>query len=192
MTESINLNVKRNKVIVFVAALMMLTTPVVGYFAAYGTSPQFQTCTSGKMSAKLTGWMLNNKMPSGTAEYDESTRQLKVTVSGVAVADGTELDVLIGDDRVGKMPGLKNQTADATISLQQSLKAGDRVRVFNDERPIVSQNLACVAVTPTPTPPATPTPNPTVTPVPTVTPTPAPPATPLPEPSPSPTPTPMS
>lgn len=138
-------------------------------------------CPSGRYSAKLTGWMMDGKTPFGTADYDQNTRRLEVTVSSVALADGTNLSVLIADDRIGEMAPLKDGSAVTTIT--RELPEGARVRVFHGERPIVSANLVCVAA-----PAATPTPTPTPTASPTATPSPSPTMTPSPTPNGPPTP----
>ena len=168
-------------------------------------------CPSGHSEARLTGWPLNGKTPSGTAKFNESTQVLEVSVKGVALPDGTVLTVFIGDDRIGQLEPLKDGIASGTIT--RSIPDASRVRVFSSERPLVSANLACVAapkvtatvspaitptvtptvspsVSPTPTPTATetPTPSPTVSPGPTAEPT----QDPMPKPSPMPTPSPIN
>lgn len=152
--------------------------PVSGIFFqksdAYASG--ITACPSGRMFVRLTGWSLNDKMPRGTASFDEKSRQLEVTVDSVNLPDGRRLAVLVGDDRIGEMEALKGGSAGATLT--RSLKEGDRVRVFDGERPIVSGNLACdnsqPLQTPTPSPTASPTPlpsvTPTATPEPTITP----------------------
>src|SRR5688572_26356790 len=96
-------------------------------------------CSSGQFEARLTGWVLNNKTPKGEATYDDTTKQLNVSIESVALPDGRTLDVLIGDRRIGQIAGLKDGTAKGTVT--QDLSEGDRVRIFDAERPIVSGNL---------------------------------------------------
>ncbi len=170
-----------------VALVAWLAFPTLNLRSQMAAAP---ACPSGRYSAKLTGWMLDGKTPVGTADYDHNTRRLEVTVSSVALADGTNLAVLIGDDRIGELAPLKDGSA--TGQIMRQLPDGARVRVFHGERPIVSANLVCVAAPiQTPTPPSpTPTPSPTMTPTPTQTPTPDP--TPTASPTPGmPTPDPM-
>jgi hypothetical protein len=148
-------------------------------------------CPSATAQAKLTGWALNSKMPLGTATYNESTKQLDVSVSSVGLPDGTALLVLIGDDEIGKLNPLKDGSASGTLT--QTLTEGARVRVFNGDVPILSANLQCVAATPTPSPTVTTTPTPSPSPSPSISPSPTAAPEPVPEPiptHPSPTPTP--
>ena len=163
-------------------------------------------CPSGHSEARMTGWPLNGKTPSGTAKFNESTRVLEIFVKDVALADGKVLTVLIGDDRIGQLEPLKDGMASGTIT--RSIPDAARVRVFDADRPLVSANLVCVAATavmptisPVETPSATPTSSPTSTPTPTPTPTPSPTVSPgptaeptqdpMPKPSPMQTPSPM-
>ncbi len=175
-------------VLILLATFAWISVPV--YSSLISDAEQTVTqCQSGKLSAQLTGWTLNNNTPSGTANFDESTKQLTVAIESVDLPDGRELSVLISDDKIGEFSTLKNGSATVTIS--HELSEGARVRVFDDDRPIVSGNLICEKVQPTPTPTAsqtvTPSPFPTATP--TVTPTPAPTVSPMPSPMPTPMPT---
>lgn len=165
------------------------------------SSGAFQ-CPSGYASARLTGWRLNNETPSGTAQYNESSRSLQVSVESVALPDGRVLSVLIGDEPIGQLQPLKGGMATGSITRQ--LPEGARVRVFDEDRPIVSANLQCSqaptatptavpTISPVLTPTSTPTPTPTPTPMATATPTPTPTTSPTVSPSPTdePTPDPM-
>jgi hypothetical protein len=71
----------------------------------------------------------------------------------VDLKDGTVLDVRIGDDKIGKMEPLKGKSAGAVITVEDELDENSRVRIFNDDVPILSANLSCDAspqVTPSP------------------------------------------
>lgn len=137
-------------------------------------------CPSGMMSARLTGWHLNEKLPRGTADFNLATKQLEVAVTNVALPDGTVLNVLDGDDRIGSLPPLKRGGASVNITAN-TLKEDSRIRILHDDRPIVSANLKCDAVEPSPT--VTPSP----VPLPTLSPSPSPTVMPSPTPAPSPT-----
>jgi hypothetical protein len=104
-----------------------------------------QVCGSGKYSAKLTGWDLNGATPVGEASYDASDNRLIVEVKNLKLKDGTILDVLIGDDKIGQMEPLKDGSAKASIVSKDELDEKSRVRVFDEDRPIVSANLQCEA-----------------------------------------------
>ena len=148
-------------------------------------------CPSGKFEAKLTGWSLGGKFPSGSATFDAGTNQLEVSVESVNLPDGKILTVLIGEDRIGEMGSLSKGSARGIIT--RTLAEGDRVRVFDADRPIVSGNLTCLAAPvapPTQTPSPMPTPSPTMSPSPTSSPSPSPTLTPSPSPSLQPTATP--
>lgn len=148
-------------------------------------------CPSGKFEAKLTGWSLGGKFPSGTATFDADTNQLEVAVESVDLPDGKVLAVLIGDDRIGEMGSLNKGSARGIIN--RTLAEGDRVRVFDADRPIVSGSLTCVAApvtTPTQSPSVMPTASPTMSPSPTSSPSPTPTPSQTPGPSPQPTATP--
>jgi hypothetical protein len=145
-------------------------------------------CPSGSAQARLTGWILNSKMPVGTANYNESTKQLDIAVESVALADGTTLLVFEGDNRLGQLKPLKDGSASGTVTA--TVPDAARLRILNGETPIVSANLKCVDSTPTPT--QTPSPSPSPSPAPTVTPSPSPTATVAPSPSPAPSPLPTT
>lgn len=179
-------------IIILLAAIAWISVPVYSSFISRtDAGPAATQCQSGKLFARLTGWTLNNNTPSGTAIFDEKTRQLTIAVESVALPDGNKLSVHVGDDEIGEFETLKKGSA--TITITQNLSEGARVRVLDDDRPVVSGNLVCEKVQPTPTPSMTPTPSPTVTPspFPTATPTvtPAPTVSPMPSPMPTPMPT---
>ncbi len=102
-------------------------------------------CPSGKMTANLTGWTLNNMIPKGTASYEESTKQLKISLESVKLDDGTVLTIESDDDKIGEVTSLKDGNAEASINVADGLKEKDRIRIVEDERPIVSGNLTCAA-----------------------------------------------
>ncbi|HTK38622.1 MAG TPA: hypothetical protein VL325_09030 [Pyrinomonadaceae bacterium] len=104
-------------------------------------------CSSGKLSASLTGWMMDNEMPTGAAGFDADKKQLSVSVESVKLPDGTKLEVLIGDKKVGELNGLAKGESKGQITLDRDLSAGDRIRILNDKRPVVSGNLTCDAST---------------------------------------------
>jgi hypothetical protein len=109
---------------------------------AQGSSPQ-AACQTGKFAARLTGWTLNAKTPRGTADFTLTDKQLTVSVSSVALPDGTKLDILIDDDEVGVLEGLKDGEGKASITVSDKIEDGARVRILNDERPVVSGDLKC-------------------------------------------------
>jgi hypothetical protein len=101
-------------------------------------------CSNGKLSAKLTGWMIDSKMPHGMAEYAVSDKTtLKVSVDSVNHPDGTILAVFDGDDRLGNLPELKDGVSEITITTSKPLSEGARIRVMKEDMPILSGNLAC-------------------------------------------------
>jgi hypothetical protein len=157
--------------IIFAATLVWLGFPVHDAISrgSARTTEVATTCPSGHSEARLTGWVLNNKTPSGVATYNESARLLEVSVDSVGLPDGTVLLVFSGDDRIGQLPPLKDGAATGTIT--RSLAEGARVRVIDDDRPIVSANLECTDV---PTAVPTASPSPTTGPTATATPSPSP------------------
>lgn len=112
---------------------------------AQNLSPQTNACQTGKFAARLTGWTLNAKTPRGTADFTLTGKQLTVSVSSVALPDGTKLDILIDDDKVGAFEGLKDGEGKASITVSEKIEDGARVRILNDERPVVSGDLKCEA-----------------------------------------------
>src|SRR5687767_7441610 len=97
------------------ASLVALSTVIVATVVAEdsrnylaGIAAESSICPSGQSSARLTGWMLNNKTPMGTATYTESGKNLEVTVSAVNLPDGTRLSVLDGENRIGELSPLKS------------------------------------------------------------------------------------
>ena len=180
------------KTFIALAVLAWISSPAYSYLTRV-TNPDetgtYMLCPSGQAQANLTGWMLDGKMPRGTAFYDNAAKRLEVKVESVSRPDGHRLTVLIDDQRIGELAGLKGGAGTGVITRQ--LEDGDRVRVFDGDRPIVSGNLVCVAAptpTATPTPTASPsptsTPTPDPTPTPTVSPTPTPPSDPTVSPTP--------
>ena len=113
-------------------------------FAMGGTVYQ-AACGTGTYAAKLTGWALNGATPEGEAAYDANKDELSVEVKNVKLKDGTVLNLLIGDDKIGKLEPLKDGSARAAITLKDKLDEKSRVRVLDDDRPIVSANLQCDA-----------------------------------------------
>ena len=173
---------RANTLVLVFAALAWIASPVYNIFEFIGAEAAPNTiepCPSGRAAARLTGWMLNEKMPVGKANYNEKSQKLDVAVESVALPDGRKLNVLIGDDRVGELGSLTNGSATGAIT--RNIKEGSRVRVLDGERPIVSGNLVCDNAEPAPTVPPSPSP----TPSPTETPTPDPSVTPTPSPSPT-------
>jgi hypothetical protein len=100
-------------------------------------------CASGRSTAKLTGWEFQGATPNGTAAYNAETRELNVTVASVNLDDGVKLRVYIDDDRIGEMNALAAGKAETVIKVTKGLSSGDRVRVFYDDRPLVSGGLVC-------------------------------------------------
>ena len=181
-----------NAVMLIIAIATWMSLPL-----AYGIMPGSQSvaeggaqCPSGKFTARLTGWAIDGRLPSGSATFDTATNRLEVTVESVNLPDGKVLSVLIGEERIGDIGTLTGNSAKGSIG--RTVKEGDRVRVFDADRPIVSGNLVCVAapavtVGPTASPVTTPTPSPSpTTSISSPTPSPSPTATASPTPSPSP------
>jgi hypothetical protein len=104
-----------------------------------------QVCASGNYAAVLTGWELNGTTPTGKATYTSSDNRLIVEVKNVKLKDGTVLEVLIGDEKIGRLEPLKDGSAKASIVAEDKLDEKSRIRVFDDDRPIVSANLHCEA-----------------------------------------------
>ncbi len=185
-----------------VAVLSWVTFPISSLFPLGAEPVVLKACPSGQSLARLTGWMLNNRYPKGSGKYVERTNQIEVTVDNVSLPDGTVLSVLIGEENIGSLPALKAESATGVFT--KTLAEGVRVRVFHQDRPVISGNLQCAAAvaanatvsptsasptgSPTTTPTATPTPSPspTLSPAPTAEPTqdPMPTRTPAPTPSP--------
>ena len=177
--------------VLMIAIAAWIALPVFNHLisASGKTDDRGADCPSGKFAAKLTGWSLGGKFPSGSATFDAGTNQLQVSVESVNLPDGKMLAVLIGEDRIGEIGSLSKGSARGLIT--RALSEGDKVRVFDGERPIVSGTLTCVAAptqspSPMPAPSATMSPSPTSSPSPTPTPS----QTPSPEPQPTATPTP--
>ena len=83
-----------------IVVLGVCAVAAVFFSASVNGTPQVAECSSGKLSAKLTGWVIENKMPSGNAEYVVGDKAgLKVSVNSVNLPDGTTLVVFDGDDR---------------------------------------------------------------------------------------------
>lgn len=173
--------------LIILAVMAWIAIPVVN--SAAERSNLGDVCASGQLSATLTGWPMDGKYPTGSAEYNLASKQLTVTAASVPLGDGTKLAVLIGDDRIGEMEPLKGGVAKAVITVNRDIGEDSRVRVLNGEMPIVSANLSCdaAAATPTPTPTASPTVSPTPfgspSPSPSVSPTVSPTVSPLPSPT---------
>jgi hypothetical protein len=127
--------------------LLMLMTAVVAVsanvFFAAANDRQTSICGSGQYTAVLTGWDLDGKTPKGEASYDSNKNQLSVSVENVKLKNGTVLDVLEGDDKLAKMGPLNDGSATASITVKDKLDEKSRIRVLDDDRPIVSANLAC-------------------------------------------------
>ena len=142
MKRSLNSRTSGVGILALLAAIIL----PLSFFSSLKAQPSQDmddTCTSGKLSASLTGWMMKNQMPSGTAGFDADKNQLSVAVDNVNLSDGTKLEVLIGDKKVGELDGLAKGESKAQITLEKDLSAGDRVRILNDKRPVVSGNLTC-------------------------------------------------
>ena len=175
--------------VLVIAIAAWIAIPVFSHLisASGKTGDRGEQCPSGKFEAELTGWSLGGKFPSGSATFDAGTNQLEVSVESVNLPDGKMLTVLIGEDRIGEIGSLSKGSARGIIT--RTLAEGDRVRVFDADRPIVSGSLTCVAApvtTPTQSPSPMPTPSPTMSPSPTPTPS----LSPSPSPQPTATPTP--
>ena len=155
----------------------LLTFPIV-IPPVPGSITTSSECPSGRSTAKLTGWMLNNKTPVGRANYDEAAKGLEITVENVALPDGTVMSILIGEEKIGEMAPLKDGAA--RVVLTRPLSDQARVRIFDADRPIVSANLQCTSIT-QPAPTASPSPSPSISPIP----SPSPSVSPIPSPSPS-------
>lgn len=180
--------------VLVIAIAAWIALPIFSHLisASDRTDDRGAQCPSGKFEAKLTGWSLGGKFPSGSATFDAGTNQLEVSVESVNLPDGKILAVLIGDDRIGEIGPLSKGSARGIIT--RTLAEGDRVRVFDADRPIVSGSLTCVAApitTPTQTPSPMPTPSPTMSPSPAPAPTPTPSPGPSPQPTATPTPDPV-
>ncbi len=109
-------------------------------------SAQSDVCQTGKFAARLTGWTVNQQTPRGTADFTLTNKQLNVSVSSVALPDGTKLEILIDDDKIGELEALKAGEAKGSVTIADKIEDGARVRILNDERPVVSGDLKCEAV----------------------------------------------
>jgi hypothetical protein len=123
-----------------ISAALALTAD--GYFGG-DVQTKMTVCGTGMYSANLTGWELNGLTPKGEAAYDANKNVLNVEVQNVKLKDGTVLDVRIDDDKIGRMEPLKGGSAKAAITPKDKLDETNRVRVFDDDRPVVSANLQC-------------------------------------------------
>lgn len=122
-------------VCVFAAALLANTVS--------GTT-QIAECSSGKLSAKLTGWAIEGKMPRGSAEYVMGEgAAIKVTLESVNLSDGTVLAVFDGDNHIGDMPALKGGNVTGSIATTKALSEGSYIKVMNEDLPIVTGGLSC-------------------------------------------------
>ncbi len=189
--------------VLVLAALVVISTAMFASVVAHDStaSRMFELgaagCPSGHSVARLTGWTLNNESPKGTATYAEAAKRLEVIVSSVGLPDGTRLSVFDGEDRIGDMDPLKS--GEAKASLVATLRDEARIRILDNDRPILSANLRCVTA-PAPVPTVTPSPAPTTSPSPSASPSPSPSASPsptelptpdpMPKPSPAPSPSP--
>lgn len=152
---------------------------------AHETTNNFiNPCSSGKMTARLTGWILNNMIPKGNATYDEATKELKISLLSVKLDDGTLLTIETKKDKLGEVTALKDGKAEIALTVEDGLKEKDRIRVIEKGRPIVSGNLVCAKPETVPTKTRTPTPTPMETPSPTPLGTPEPAPTPMMSPTP--------
>ena len=127
----------------FAAALVVFALLIWGSVAPASASDIAAACGTGQYEAVLTGWTLNEMTPTGIAQYSAKDKRLEIQVEKVKLKDGTVLDVRIGDDKVGKMEPLKGNTAKAVIVVDDDLDERSRVRIFNDDVPILSANLSC-------------------------------------------------
>ena len=146
MKRSLNSRTSGVGILALLAAIVL----PMSLFSSLNAQPSqaaYDGCTSGKLSASLTGWMMKNQMPNGNAEFDAEKNQLTVTVGQVSLPDGTKLEVLIGDKKVGELDGLAKGASKGQITLDKDLSAGERVRILNDKRPVVSGNLTCESST---------------------------------------------
>ena len=131
---------ERVKVAVFVVGVFALAI----FANTVSGTTQTAECADGKLSANLTGWMIDNQMPRGTAEFSAADKNsLKVAVESVNFPDGTILVVFNGDDRLGNLPELKEGVSEMTIPMSKALSEGAKIRVLREDRPIVSGNMAC-------------------------------------------------
>ncbi len=160
-----NSPISRIAVIAMLAATAVISLTLIDRpTQAHETNNKFiPPCTSGKMTARLTGWTLNNMIPKGTATYDEATKELKISLLSVKLDDGTLLTIETKKDKLGEVTALKDGKAEIALTVDDGLKEKDRIRVIEKDRPIVSGNLVCTkAESPkkSPMPKASPTPEP--------------------------------
>jgi hypothetical protein len=142
MKMYVNRRISRVGVFVLAAAIG-LPLSAFSFLSAEPASIRTDGCTEGKLSANLTGWMMNEEMPKGSAGFDKEKNQLTVSVESVKLPDGTKLAVLIGEKRIGELGALANGGSKGEIKLDKALSEGDRVRVLHDKVPVVSGNLVC-------------------------------------------------
>ena len=129
--------------ILVLLAAIILPLSLFASLKAQSSPVAVDTCSSGKLSASLTGWMMNDELPNGSAAFDAEKNQLTVSVESVKLPDGTKLEILIGDKKIGELDGLTKGESKAQITLEKDLSEGARVRVLSDKRPVVSGNLTC-------------------------------------------------
>jgi hypothetical protein len=127
-------------------AVLLAAMAFVPMNAEPQTNVESQTadvCTSGKLSGRLTGWMMDGELPSGQAGFDAEKNVLEVSVESVNLKDGTRLFVYINDKKIGQLDGLAKGVTKSAITLSEDLDEGSRVRVLSGDRPIVSGNVTC-------------------------------------------------
>ena len=127
-----------------IVVLGVCAVAAVFFSASVNGTPQVAECSSGKLSAKLTGWVIENKMPSGKAEYSLSDKSaLMVSVDSVNLPDGTTLAVYDGDDHLGDLPGLKGGVSTATLATSKALSEGALIRVMKEDVWVLSGDQTC-------------------------------------------------
>ena len=124
-------------------ALVVFALLTWGLAAQANDLDRLAACGTGQYQALLTGWTLNGSTPTGNAHYSSKDKRLEIKVEKVDLKDGTVLDVRIGDDKIGKMEPIKDKSATTVITIEDELDEKSRVRIFNDDVPILSANLAC-------------------------------------------------
>ena len=119
----------------FLAAAAVFTVSLfsASIVAPVNASRLIPACGTGHFEAQLTGWTLNEMTPTGTARYGAKDKRLEIEVEKVKLKDGTVLEVRIGDDKIGKLEPLKDNSAKAVIVVEDELDEKSRVRIFNDD-----------------------------------------------------------
>ena len=125
---------------------LLLALACIAYNYAQAANSAFD-CPNGPLAAELTGPAISDVTPAGTARFrNQGSNALMVNLRSVNVAANTNLDVFIGDTKVGTIKVGRGRSGRLRLdSTTAAIDVGTVITIRNGADTILTGTFACIA-----------------------------------------------